>query len=95
MRDKVAIELRGKPRLGGNPEVFNFQFTEPDQFGLYLVHLQFYGGLDVYVSLVPDGSSVPENLAMRLIDIGIPTIIKLGSTEYRFNSSGSIQDQSP
>jgi len=85
IRDKVAIELEGKPRLGSNPDVFNFQFTAPDQFGLYLVHLQFYGGLDVYVSMTTDGCQIPANLAMLLIDGGIETTIKLGAEEYKFN----------
>ncbi len=85
IRDKVAVELDGKPRVGNNPEVFSFQFTEPDQFGIYLIHLQFYGGLDVYVSLVPDESQPPGNLAMQLIEGGIETTIKFGDEEYKFN----------
>lgn len=85
IRDKVAIELRGKPRLGDNPEVFTYQFTDPDQFGVYLVHLRFYGGLDIYVGLTPDGCQLPDNLAMLLVERGIETTITLGAEEYRFN----------
>lgn len=85
IRDKVAVELHGKPRLGSNPSVFSYQFTAPDQFGLFLVHLQFYGGLDVYVSLVPDGCDMPENIAMHLIEGGVKTTIKLGASAYKFN----------
>jgi hypothetical protein len=93
IRDKVAMELDGKPRLGSNPDVFNFQFTDPDEFGLYLVHLQFYGGLDVYVGLTPDGCQLPGNLAMLLIDGGIETTITLGAEEYRFNVGESAPEE--
>jgi hypothetical protein len=85
IRDKVAMELRDKPRLGSNQDVFSFQFTDPDQFGLYLVHLQFYGGLDVYVGLIPNDCQMPTNLAMLLIERGIETTIRLGGEEYKFN----------
>ncbi len=91
-RDKVAIELEGKPRLGGNHEVFNFQFTDPDQFGLYLLHLRFYGGLDVYVSLIPDCCEIPANLAMLLIEGGIETTITMGEKDYRFNVGKSVPE---
>ena len=90
IRDKVATELKGKPRLGDNPEVFNFQFTDPDQFGLYLVHLQFYGGLDVYVGLTPDRSQLPGDLATMLIERGIETTITLGTEKYKFNVGQAI-----
>jgi len=89
IRDKVALELAGKPRLGSNREVFNFQFTEPDQLGLFLLHLQFYGGLDVYVSLIPQGCQKPSNLAMLFIEGGIETTFTLGEKEYRFNVDNS------
>ncbi len=92
IRDKVAMELEGKSRLGSNPGVFNFQFTDPDQFGLRLVHLQFYGGLDVYVGLMPDGCQIPDNLAMLPIDCGIETTIKIGAEGYRFNISKSATE---
>lgn len=93
IRDKVAIELKGKPRLGSNPEVFSFQFTDADQLGLSLVHLQFYGGLDIYVSLMPDGCKLPENLAMRLINGGIETTLRLGAQSYQFNVGNAARHQ--
>ncbi|WP_428306604.1 hypothetical protein [Lacipirellula sp.] len=87
LRDKVSLELQGTERLGENPDVFSFQFTSPDQFGLYLLHLRFYGGLDVYVGLIPDGSEAPKNLAMHLIDMGITTTISIGDEKYCFNNN--------
>jgi hypothetical protein len=85
IRDRIALELQNKVRVGYNPEVFNFQFTDPDQFGLYLVHLQFYGGLDVYVSFIPENRQIPDSLFMKLIEGGIESTILLGNEKYRFN----------
>ena len=30
IKDKVASELSGKRRLGANPDIFTYQFTDPD-----------------------------------------------------------------
>jgi|APEBP8051073178_1049388.scaffolds.fasta_scaffold26273_2 hypothetical protein len=91
LRDKVKPELDGKERLGDNPEVFSFQFTEPDQFGIFGVDMRFYGGLDVFVAMIPKGKRLPDNLAMMLIDKGIPTTITLGDKEYDFNFDNAKQ----
>jgi hypothetical protein len=32
VRDKIQLELQGKKRCGANPEVFTFQFTDPDPY---------------------------------------------------------------
>jgi hypothetical protein len=85
VRDKVHLELEGKPRLGENPDVFSFQFTDPDQFDLLSLHLLFYGGLDVYIALIPDQSEKPYNFAMELMNRGIRSTITLGKKEYHFN----------
>lgn len=85
IRAKVAAELEGKPQMGSNQQVFSFQFTDRDHSGASLVRFLFYGGLEVYVSLVPDKVRIHENLAMKLIALGLPTTIGLGSQLFRFN----------
>ncbi|QDT95369.1 hypothetical protein [Gimesia aquarii] len=85
IRDKILRELKGKPRLGDNPEVFSFQFTDLDQYGLCSLHLEFYGGLDFYIALIPEQIKFPNNITMEMINLGIQTHIKLGDEIYRFN----------
>jgi hypothetical protein len=85
IRDKVATELHGKPRLGTNPDVFSFLFTDADQFGLRSLHLKFYGGLDVYVAMIPSHTELPRNIAMDFLNAGIHTIIRCGDEQYHFN----------
>lgn len=85
IKAKVEAELAGKAQLGSNPEVFTYQFTDPDQYGIYLANLQFYGGLKIYVSLLPEMEALPKNLVMELIDMGIPTIVSSNGELYYFN----------
>jgi len=85
IRNKVKMELGEKPRIGANPQVFSFQFTELDRDNTRSLHLQFFGGLDVFVGMTPP-DWVPQDLAMELIRRGIATTIKDGRDTYVFNS---------
>jgi|ERR1035437_9156572 hypothetical protein len=85
IRDRAELDLAGKPRVGSNPTVFYYQVSDPDQFGLYMMRLCFYGGLPVYIAFTPEGSSLPSNLVALLIEGGIRTNITLGNKTYEFN----------
>lgn len=73
------------PRLGANQDVFFFQFSEPDQFGLRSARFCFYDGINIYVAFIPDGVSPPQNLPALLIKGGIKTYFTLGDRSYEFN----------
>lgn len=85
IRDRAELDLKEQPRLGSNPHVFYYQLSNPDQFGLYMMRLCFYGGLLVYIAFTPEGSSPPANLAVTLIDCGVRTVIALGHKTFEFN----------
>jgi hypothetical protein len=89
VRRKVEIELDGKPKFGENPGIFFYQVTEEDRFGLCTMRLCFYGGLNVYASLKPDGTEMPADLGMELLKRGIPTVVTLGKERFVFNDEGS------
>lgn len=89
VRRKFEIELEGKPTFGENQKVFFYQVTEEDQFGLSAMRLCFYGGLNVYASLKPDGSVIPQNLAWELTNRGIRTVVTLGEESFTFNDGDS------
>lgn len=84
IKHRAELELRGKPRFGNNPDVFFYQITDPDSFGLYLFHLCFYGGLSVYSAVVPVGAR-PFHLGFALLNDGIKTTVTLEDKEYVFN----------
>jgi hypothetical protein len=85
IKDKVELELIDKQKYGSNPEVFFYQVTDKDQFGLYLFRLCFYGGLDIYAALTPKGAVKPLDLGAELLNGGIKTIIHLGEKTYEIN----------
>ena len=82
---RPIFRRRDVPRVGRNPEVFFHQFVKPDEFGLIMLRMCFYGGVDIYVSLLPDGVSIPGNLAMEFVSRGIETHLPLEGKDYRFN----------
>jgi hypothetical protein len=85
IKHRAELELRDKERSGKNPTVFSYQFTDPDQFGLFIVKMCFYQGCDIFVSFLPEGTIPPFNLGMELIKGGIKTFIELEGKKYEFN----------
>lgn len=90
IRDRAEIDLTGKPCYGENPDVFNYQVTDFDEHGLFLMKLCFYGGLKVYVSFLHAASSPPHNLAFQLMGMGVETVVTLGEKTYGFNFKSKI-----
>lgn len=85
IKEKSEVDLKDKPKLGDNPDVFYYQVSDPDEFKLFLIKLTFYGGLNVYLSLRPKNAKVPKNFAMELMARGITTIINVGEKSFEFN----------
>ncbi len=82
---KTEMELQTKPSHGYNLDVFFYQITDRDQYGLLMLRLCFYGGLNIYAAMWPSNASPPANLTMELMNHGIQTIITLGDEKYKFN----------
>lgn len=87
IKDKALSDLDGIIKNGENHEVFYYQFTKPDQFGLYLVRLVFYGGIEIYISFLPDDCEMPVHLGMELMKRGFHTTFTLDDKSYEFNKS--------
>lgn len=87
LRHRAEIDLKETQKHGENPGVFFYQFTEEDEFGLYLLHLRFYGGIDVYISFQPEGKEKPFHLGFELMNRGIETRFILEDKEYTINKS--------
>jgi hypothetical protein len=89
IRDRSEIDLVGQPKVGENPAAFFFQVTDYDQFGLFMIKMCFYGGLNVYAAFVPQSTDAPTNLASVFIDSGIHTVVTLGEKTYEFNKKNN------
>jgi hypothetical protein len=73
------------PRLGCNPQVFYYQRFPTDEFGLIAYRLSFYGGVDLYASLIPVHARMPGNLITEMVDRGMKTIVTVGDKAFTFN----------
>lgn len=87
IKDRALIDLDGATKNGENQVIFYYQFTEPDQFGIYLVRLVFNGGVEIYVSYVPEHCEMPVHLGIELMKRGIHTVFTLEDEKYEFNKS--------
>lgn len=85
IKHKVYDELVGKEKFGSNPSVFYYQFTDPDQFGIFLAKLCFYENIEVYSAYHPGDKEKPSLFEMELIKAGIKTTIHHGDKKYEFN----------
>lgn len=85
IRDRSEIDLADKPKIGDNPAVFYFQVTDYDEFGLFMMKMCFYGGLNVYAAFLPLASEAPANLASAFLNGGVHTVLTLGDRAYEFN----------
>jgi len=87
VKHKCEIELKDKPRHGENEDIFYYQFTEPDEHGIFALTLCFYGGLNIFTAFLPSTNQMPYNLAFELLKAGIETHITLEGNDYVFNKS--------
>lgn len=85
IKDKAEMELAGKEKFGDNSDVFYYQISDTDQFGLSMMRLCFYGGVNIYVALMPESATVPKNFAFEIMNRGIKTVFRLGDKEYEIN----------
>ena len=64
---------------GANPEVFKYQFSKADQFGLLTLKMTFYEGTIVFAGFKNDDSTTPFDLTTQLILDGMKVTVK---TDY-------------
>lgn len=85
MHKRFEMEELAEEIKGDNPEVFQYQFCKPDEFGLRSLKLTFYAGTIVYVAFQPIGTELPNNAGIEFINNGIHTVFELGDEQYEFN----------
>lgn len=80
--DRAELDLAAKQKYGKNQDVFYYQVVDPDEHGLHLFRLCFYGGISIFTSLIPDSSTMPTHLGIELMKRGIKTTFTLGDRSY-------------
>jgi hypothetical protein len=85
LKHRAEVDLRARERLGKNPNVFFYQFSDTDAGGLFMLKMCFFEGADIFVAFQPEGTRAPYNLGLGLIEGGIKTIVNLEGKSYEFN----------
>jgi len=75
-------------KLGDNQDVFYYQFSKRDQFGMGL-KMTFYGNLNVIASLNPTGSPKPFDFATAMMLDGNPVTYNIDGEEIKFNEKST------
>ncbi|WP_143305828.1 hypothetical protein [Chitinophaga vietnamensis] len=85
-RKLFQIDIENLNSEGNNPDIFNYRFLEPDQFGLIALRLTFYGGANVFIAFKGEDAKEPYDLISASIDSGIETIIHFDDgSKFEFN----------
>ena len=86
LRERLELDMKDMPKLGSNPEVFTYQRSQADPYGLFAYRLRFYGSLEVQIGMWPSGTTASrENLVQLSINGGMKTVISLDGTSFEFN----------
>lgn len=92
IKDRVAIDLKNIPQYGANKDIFYYQFSEPDEYGIYMVHMRFYGGIDIYASFLPEDKPKPFNFAIELMKVSDEAIFTIGDKEYKVKTANKSEE---
>jgi hypothetical protein len=95
IKDRIDLDMQQRPKIGQNQEVFFYQVSSEDRFGLSSIRMCFYGGIEIFMAVIPDGREVQPDIGMLLISKGMKTILTLGDKEYEFNSGAASDAAQP
>jgi hypothetical protein len=83
VKHQSTIDLKDIPKFGENEDVFYYQFTKQDSYGTYLLHMRFYGGIDVYASFLPENKPEPYDATIAIVNACDSIILKVEDKEYK------------
>jgi len=91
-RKRFEMEPQKLQTEGNTPEIFKYEFFDPDEFGLIAMKMTFYNGAVVFVSFQPTTAKEPQNLMTELIKSGIPLSVFFddGSQFYLNKEKGEV-----
>ncbi|MEP7374633.1 MAG: hypothetical protein ABI675_14660 [Chitinophagaceae bacterium] len=85
-RKRFEMEPNKPKNEGANPEIFRYEFIEPDEFGLIALRITFYEGTNVLIAFQEANGKKPFNLITELISSGVKTMVTFkDGTEFPFN----------
>ena len=90
VKHQSKIDLKNIQEYGANKDVFYYQFSEPDDYGTYLIHMRFYGGIDIYASFLPEDKPKPYGLEIAIANACDEIIYKVEDKEYRVENANKL-----
>lgn len=85
-RKRFEMEPKKPKTEGSNPEIFRYEFIEPDEFGLIALRITFYEGTNVFIAFQDADVKKTFNLVTELIGSGVKTIVTFkDGSEFEFN----------
>ena len=82
VKEQAAKELSDTPAQGSNKDIFTYKFAEPDVYGSYLLSIKFYGGIDIYVSFLPEDKKGAFDFNIAIMRACDKVVFKSGDKEY-------------
>ena len=74
-RKRFELEPNKPKKEGTSPEIFRYEFIDPDEFGMIAMGMTFYEGAKVFVAFQGVDTKEPKNLMTELIKAGVKTIV--------------------
>jgi hypothetical protein len=86
LKKKEKTDSINWEKKGDNPQVFYYQFSPPDKFGLLTLIMTFYEGVKVFVAFKEKSIQMPFDLTEELINAGLKVTYQFpDGDEFEFN----------
>jgi hypothetical protein len=82
IKTRFDCESDNYKKTGSNQDIFYYQIVPPDQYGVVLFKMVFFGGTDVYAAIEPEGCNIDSTPLAELFKLGIPVTIKYNGKDY-------------
>ncbi|RFM30946.1 hypothetical protein [Chitinophaga silvisoli] len=85
-RKRIELEPKKPKKEGLNPEIFRYEFMDPDEQGIIALIMTFYEGAKVFVAFQGKDCKPYFNLAGMLIESGVKMVINFpDGSHFEFN----------
>ena len=94
MRKKEETDAINWEKKGANPDVFYYQISPPDEFGLISVVLTFFSFTKVYVCFQPNTININNFLLKQLFDNKFEITVNFpDGSKFTFNKGGRTKNR--
>ncbi len=86
-RKLLELDQSSGKESGANQEIFSYKFSDPDQFGLILLKITFYGATSVFIAFKGKEAKEPRDFIADAVKAGINTVVHFNDgSRIEFNN---------